>query len=138
MIQLRTMVDVADNTGAKQAMVFNVYKGNTARTGKFRLKSAGVGDIVMVTVKKALPNSDFSGGADRKDRSKRRKARAVVVRTRAPMRRPDGSYVRFDSNAVVLLDEKNEPRGRRIFGAVARELREKNFMKIISLAEEVV
>ena len=104
----------------------------------FRSKTAKIGDIVMVTVKKALPNSDFSGGVDRKDRSKRRKAKAVVVRMRMPTRRPDGSYVRFDSNAVVLLDEKNEPRGTRIFGAVARELREKNFMKIVSLAEEVV
>jgi large subunit ribosomal protein L14 len=132
------MVDVCDNTGAKQAMVFTVYKGSTARSGKRKLHWASVGDIVMVTVKKALPNSEFSGGADRKDRSKRRKARAVVVRCKAPTRRPDGSLVRFDSNAVVLLDEKNEPRGTRIFGPVARELREKNFMKIISLAEEVV
>jgi len=138
MIQMFSYVDVADNTGAKVAMVFNVYKGSTARPGKYRLKVAGIGDIVMVTVKKALPNSDFSGGADRKDRSKRRKAKAVVVRTRAPLRRADGSYVRFDSNAVVLLDDKMEPRGTRIFGAVARELREKNFMKIVSLAEEVV
>lgn len=138
MIQLQTMVDVADNTGAKQAMVINVYKGSTARHGKKRLKSAGLGDIVLVTVKKALPNSDFSGGSDRKDRSKRRKAKAVVVRVTSPTRRPDGSYVRFDRNAVVLLDDKNEPRGTRIFGAVARELREKNFMKIVSLAEEVV
>ncbi len=138
MIQMFSRVDVCDNTGAKEAMVFNVYKGSTARPGKYRLKVARIGDIVMVTVKKALPNSEFSGGVDRKDRSKRRKAKAVVVRTRAPMRRPDGSYVRFDSNAVVLLDDKNEPRGTRIFGAVARELREKNFMKIISLAEEVV
>ena len=138
MIQMFTRVDVADNTGAKQAMVFNVYKGSTARPGKYRLKTARIGDIVMVTVKKALPNSEFSGGSDRKDRSKRRKAKAVVVRTKAPTRRPDGSYVRFDSNAVVLLDEKNEPRGTRIFGAVARELRERNYMKIISLAEEVV
>ena len=138
MIQMQTMVDVADNTGAKAAMVFNVYKGSTARRGKRRLKTAKIGDIVLVTVKKALPNSDFSGGSNRQDRSKRRKARAVVVRTKAPTRRPDGSYVRFDSNAVVLIDERNEPRGTRIFGAVARELREKNFMKIISLAEEVV
>jgi large subunit ribosomal protein L14 len=137
MIQMQTMVDVTDNTGAKRAMVFNVYKGSTARTGKFRLKTARIGDIVLVAVKKSLPNSDFSGGSDRKDRSKRRKARAVVVRTKLPTRRPDGSYVRFDSNAVVLIDEKNEPRGTRIFGAVARELRE-GFMKIISLAEEVV
>lgn len=138
MIQMQTMVDVADNTGAKAAMVFNVYKGSTARRGKKRLKTARIGDIVLVSVKKAAPNSDFSGGSNRQDRSKRRKARAVVVRTKTPTRRPDGSYVRFDSNAVVLLDEKNEPRGTRIFGAVARELREKNFMKIISLAEEVV
>ena len=123
MIQMQTIVDVADNTGAKSAMVFNVYKGSTARTGRRRLKRAKIGDIVLVTVKKALPNSEFTGGSDRKDRSKRR---------------PDGSYVRFDSNAVVLLDERNEPRGTRVFGAVARELREKNFMKIISLAEEVV
>ncbi len=132
------MVDVCDNTGAKSAMVVNVYKGSTSRRCKGRLKSAKIGDIVLVTVKKSLPNSDFSGGSDRKDRSKRRKARAVVVRCTTPTRRPDGSYVRFDSNAVVLVDEKNEPRGTRIFGAVARELREKNFMKIISLAEEVV
>lgn len=138
MIQMQTMVNVADNTGAKSAMVITVYKGSTSRQGKKRLKHAQIGDIVLVTVKKSLPNSDFSGGADRQDRSKRRKARAVVVRTKMPTRRRDGSYVRFDTNAVVLLDEKNEPRGTRIFGPVARELREKNFMKIISLAEEVV
>lgn len=138
MIQMQTIVDVADNTGAKSAMVFNVYKGSTSRRGKRRLKRAKIGDIVLVTVKKALPNSEFSGGSDRKDRSKRRKAKAVVVRMKAPTRRRDGSYVRFDSNAIVLLDDRNEPRGTRIFGAVARELREKNFMKIISLAEEVV
>ena len=138
MIQMQTMVDVCDNTGAKAAMVFNVYKGSTARRGKKRLKTARIGDVVLVTVKKSLPNSEFSGGSDRKDRAKRRKARAVVVRMKAPTRRPDGSYLRFDSNAVVLLDERNEPRGTRIFGPVARELREKNFMKIISLAEEVV
>ena len=138
MIQMQTMVDVCDNTGAKAAMVVNVYKGSTSRNGKRRLKTARIGDIVLVTVKKSLPNSEFSGGADRKERSKRRKARAVVVRMRAPTRRPDGSYVRFDSNAVVLLDERNEPRGTRIFGPVARELRERNFMKIVSLAEEVV
>ncbi len=138
MIQMQTVVDVCDNTGAKAAMVFNVYKGSTARRGKKRLKRAKVGDIVLVTVKRCLPNSDFSGGNDRKDRAKRRKARAVVVRTKGPTRRRDGSYVRFDTNAVVLIDERNEPRGTRIFGAVARELREKNFMKIVSLAEEVV
>jgi len=138
MIQMQTMVDICDNTGAKAGMVFTVYKGSTSRFGKYRLKSAKIGDIVLVAVKKSLPNSEFSGGADRKDRSKRRKARAVVVRMKSPTRRSDGSYVRFDSNAVVLLDDKDEPRGTRIFGPVARELREKNFMKIISLAEEVV
>jgi large subunit ribosomal protein L14 len=138
MIQMQTMVDVCDNTGAKSAMVVTVYKGSTSRHGKKRLKSARIGDIVLVTVKKSLPNSEFSGGSDRKERSKRRKAKAIVVRMKVPTRRVDGSYVRFDSNAVVLLDEKNEPRGTRIFGPVARELREKNYMKIVSLAEEVV
>lgn len=137
MIQMQTMVDVCDNTGAKSAMIVNVYKGSTSRRGKRRLKWARIGDVVMVTVKKSLANSDFSGGATRKDRSKRRKAKAVVVRTKMPTRRPDGGYVRFDSNAVVLLDDRNEPRGTRIFGPVARELRSR-YMKIISLAEEVV
>lgn len=135
---MQTMVDVTDNTGAKQAQVITVLGGSTARHGKKRLKTARIGDRVVVTVKKALPNSDFSGGANRKDRSTRRKAKAVVVRTRRATRRADGSYVRFDTNAVVLLDANNEPRGTRIFGAVARELRERGYMKIISLAEEVV
>lgn len=138
MIQLQTMVDVADNTGAKEAQVITVLGGSTARKRNRTLKTAVVGDIVVVTVKRALANSDFSGGSTRKERSNRRKVRAVVVRSRRPTRRPDGSYVRFDSNAVVLLDSNNEPRGTRIFGAVARELRERGFMKIISLAEEVV
>ncbi len=139
MIQMQTMVDVADNTGAKQAQVITVLgRGSAKGYGKKSLKTAGLGDIVVVAVKKALPNSDFAGGATRKDRSTRRKAKAVVVRTRQPSRRPDGSYVRFDKNAVVLLNDQNEPRGTRIFGAVARELREKGFMKIISLADEVV
>ncbi len=138
MIQMQTMVDVADNTGAKEAQVITVIGGSTARSGRRRLKTASIGDIVVITVKKALANSEFSGGANRKDRSTRRKARAVVVRSRRATRRPDGSYVRFDRNAVVLLDANNEPRGTRIFGAVARELRERGFMKIISLAEEVV
>ncbi len=135
---MQTVVDVADNTGAKQAQVITVLGGSTGRRGKFRLKRARVGDRVVVTVKKALPNSEFTGGTNRKERSTRRKAKAVVVRTKKPTRRPDGSYVRFDSNAVVLLDANDEPRGTRIFGAVARELRERGYMKIISLAEEVV
>ena len=138
MIQMQTVVDVTDNTGAKTAQVITVLGGSTGRRGKKRLKTADIGDIVVITVKKALPNSDFTGGATRKDRATRRKAKGVVVRTRRPTRRPDGSYVRFDSNAIVLLDANNEPRGTRIFGAVARELRECGFMKIISLAEEVV
>ena len=138
MIQLQTVVDVTDNTGAKRAMVFNVKGRSTSRKGKPKLKTADIGDIVYVTVKKALPNSDFTGGADRKARSTRRRAQAVVVRTKRAIRRRDGSYVRFDSNAVVLINENGEPRGTRIFGAVARELREKGYMKIISLAEEVV
>ncbi len=138
MIQLQTMVDVADNTGAKLAQVIRVLGGSTGRRRKPRLKNALIGDIVMVTVKKSLPNSEFALGNDRKDRSTRRKTKAVVVRTKRATRRKDGSYVRFDSNAVVILDANGEPKGTRIFGAVARELREKGFMKIISLAEEVV
>jgi large subunit ribosomal protein L14 len=138
MIQLQTMVDVADNTGAKRAMVYNVKGRSTGRPGKPKLRSATIGDIVFVAVKKALPNSEFSGGNDRKERATKRRAKAVVVRTTRPTRRKDGSYVRFDSNAVVLINDQGEPRGTRIFGAVARELREKGYMKIISLAEEVV
>ncbi len=138
MIQLQTMVEVADNTGAKQAQVIRVLGGSTGRRRKPRLKNALIGDIVMVSVKKSLPNSEFALGNDRKDRSTRRKTKAVVVRTKRATRRKDGSYIRFDSNAVVILDANGEPKGTRIFGAVARELREKGFMKIISLAEEVV
>lgn len=134
MIQLQTMVDVADNTGAKQAMVIRVLGGSTARTGKPRLRAAGVGDVVVCTVKKAMPNSDFTKAGNRKARL----VRAVVVRAKRATRRVDGSYVRFDRNAVVLIDDKGEPRGTRIFGAVARELREKGYMKIISLADEVI
>jgi len=134
MIQLQTMVDVADNTGAKQAMVIRVLGGSTARAGKPKLRVAGVGDLVICTVKKALPNSDFMKPGNRRARV----VRGVVVRTKAATRRPDGSYVRFDRNAVVLVDDKNEPRGTRVFGAVARELRERGFMKIVSLADEVI
>jgi len=133
MIQLQTVVDVADNTGAKQAMVIRVLGGSTSRVGKPRRKTAGVGDLVICAVKKALPNSDFMKPGNKKARV----VRGVVVRTCYPTRRPDGSYVRFDHNAVVLVDDKNEPRGTRIFGAVARELREQGFMKIVSLADEV-
>ncbi len=134
MIQLNTVVDVADNTGAKQAMVIRVLGGSTGRFGKPRRKTAGVGDLVVCAVKKALPNTEFMKPGNHKARV----VRAVVVRTHRPTRRPDGSYVRFDKNAVVLLNDNNEPRGTRIFGAVARELRERGHMKIISLADEVV
>ena len=134
MIQQQSVVDVADNTGAKRAMVIRVLGGSTARSGKPRRKNAKVGDLVVLTVKKALANSDFMKPGNRKARI----VRGVVVRTRKATSRPDGSYGRFDSNAVVLIDERNEPKGTRIFGAVARELRERGFMKIISLADEVV
>ncbi len=128
MIQQQTRVDIADNTGAKSAMCIKVLGGSTAR-GKFTRKTADVGDLIVVAVKKALPNGDVKKGDV---------AKAVIVRTNQPIRRPDGSYVRFDRNAAVIVDADNNPRGTRIFGAVARELREKNFMKIVSLASEVV
>jgi large subunit ribosomal protein L14 len=134
MIQQQTVVDVADNTGAKQAMVIRVLGGSTSRVGKPRRKVAHVGDIVVLAVKKALANSDFMKTGNKKARV----VKGVVVRTSRPTRRADGSFVRFDHNAVVLIDDKKEPRGTRIFGAVARELREKGYMKIISLADEVV
>lgn len=138
MIQLQSVVDVADNTGAKQVMIFRVMKGSTARRGKLRLQTAGIGDVVMGTVKKALPTSEFAKGRNRPDKKKARIVKGVVVRSRHRTRRKDGSYVRFDRNAIVLLNDNNEPRGTRIFGAVARELREAGYMKIISLADEVV
>ena len=134
MIQQQSVVDVADNTGAKRVMVIRVLGGSTARSGKPRRKTAGVGDVVVGTVKKALANSEFMKPGNKKARI----VKAVVVRTKHPTRRPDGSYVRFDRSAVVLIDERNEPRGTRIFGAVARELRERGYMKIISLADDVV
>ncbi len=137
MIQQESMVDIADNTGAKRAMVIRVLGGSTS-SGNFTRRTASVGDIVVCTVKKALPNSDYYVGSNRKERSSRRKVKAVIVRTRAPVRRSDGSYVRFDGNAAVIIDEEQNPKGTRIFGAVARELREKGFMKIVSLASEVV
>ena len=128
MLQQETRCEVADNSGAKIAYVIRVYGGSTG-SGKFSRKIANVGDRVFVSIKKALPGADVKPG----DKSK-----AVVVRTTKATRRQDGSYVKFDSNAVVLIDADNNPRGTRIFGAVARELREKNFMKIVSLASEVV
>lgn len=128
MLQQETRCEVADNSGAKIAYVIRVYGGSTAR-GRFTRRIAGVGDKVLVSVKKALPGSDVKSG----DKSK-----AIVVRTTKPTRRADGSYVKFDSNAVVLVNDDGNPKGTRIFGPVARELRERNYMKIVSLAPEVV
>jgi large subunit ribosomal protein L14 len=128
MIQAESRVDVADNTGAKIAYVIRVMGSSTAK-GKFTRRTATVGDKVVCSVKKSLPASDMKNGTI---------VKAVVVRTNKPVRRKDGSYVRFDRNAVVLIDDEGNPRGTRIFGAVARELREKNYMKIVSLASEVV
>ncbi len=122
MIQMQTMLDVADNTGAKKAQCIKVLGGS-------RKRYATVGDVVVLTIKKALPGGEVK---------KSQVVRGVIVRTRANVKRPDGSYVRFDSNAVVILKDDQEPLGTRIFGAVARELRDKNFMKIVSLAQEVV
>ena len=128
MIQKESRMEVADNSGAKEVLVISVLGGSTAR-GKYTRRTGGVGDRVVCTVKKALPNSQVKSGDI---------IRAVIVRTKYPTRRADGSYVRFDSNACVLLNEDMNPTGTRIFGAVARELREKKYMKILSLAPEVI
>lgn len=126
MIQPHTVLDVADNSGAKQARCIKVLGGSKRRY-------AGLGDVIVVSIVKSLPGSQFS---DKK--SQNRVARGVIVRCAQPTRRSDGSYVRFDKNAIVLVDPDGNPRGTRIFGAVARELREKRFMRIVSLASEVV
>ncbi len=128
MLQQESRCEVADNSGAKIAYVIRVYGGSTRRGGYTR-KTAGVGDKVLISVKKAIPGSEIKSG----DMSK-----AVVVRTARNTRRADGSLVKFDRSAVVLLDDDGNPRGTRIFGPVARELRERNYMKIVSLASEVV
>ena len=128
MIQKEARLNVADNSGAKVVQVIGVLGGSTAR-GRFTRRTAGVGDRVRCSVKKALPNCEIKKGE---------LVFAVIVRTRFPTRRKDGSYVRFDSNACVLIEKDGNPRGTRIFGAVARELREKNYLKIVSLASEVV
>ncbi|MCS6967104.1 MAG: 50S ribosomal protein L14 [Cytophagales bacterium] len=122
MIQQESRLNVADNSGAKEVLVIRVLGGT-------RKRYATVGDKVVVTVKSALSSSSIKKGTV---------VRAVVVRTKKEVRRKDGSYIRFDDNAVVLLNNQDEPRGTRIFGPVARELREKQFMKIISLAPEVL
>ena len=122
MIQATTYLTVADNTGAKQAMCIRVL-GGTKR------KYASIGDVIVVSIKEAIPNAKVKKGEV---------AKAVIVRTKKEVSRQDGSYIRFDSNSAVLVDKDNEPVGTRIFGPVARELRAKRFMKIISLAPEVL
>jgi len=122
MIQTYTRLRIADNTGAKQIMCINVLGGT-------RRRYAHIGDIIVASVKRAMPHGIVKQGDV---------VKAVVVRVAKPYRRPDGSHIRFDENAAVILDDKNNPRGSRIFGPVARELRDKNFAKIISLAPEVL
>ncbi|MCA9315298.1 MAG: 50S ribosomal protein L14 [Planctomycetes bacterium] len=122
MIQLRTWLDVADNSGAKRCHAIKVL-------GRGNKSTAEIGDIVVASVKKAIPSSPVKPGSV---------VRGVVVRTRNAHRRSDGTYVRFDSNAIVLINDDKSPKGTRVFGAVARELRKKGFTKIVNLASEVV
>ncbi len=122
MVQTTTTLDVADNSGAKKIMCIRVLGGT-------RRKYASLGDVIVVSVKEAIPNAKVKKGEV---------AKAVIVRTKKEVSRPDGSYIRFDANSAVLVDKDNEPIGTRIFGPVARELRAKRFMKIISLAPEVL
>ncbi len=122
MIQSYTRVKVADNSGAKTAMIIRVLGGS-------RRRYASIGDICVVTIKDAIPGGNVKKGEV---------VRAVVVRTKKEIRRSDGSYIRFDDNAIVIINDQKEPRGTRIFGPVARELRKKEFMKIVSLAPEVI
>lgn len=122
MIQTESVLDVADNSGAKRVKCVKVLGGS-------KRKYAGIGDVIVVSIKDAAPNGKVKKG---------QVARAVIVRTRKEVRRSDGSYIRFDTNSAVLVDKENEPIGTRIFGPVARELRGKNFMRIVSLAPEVL
>ncbi|GAB4174597.1 MAG: 50S ribosomal protein L14 [Calditrichia bacterium] len=122
MIHEYSRLNVADNSGAKKVMCIRVLGGTKRRY-------ASVGDIIVVSVKSAIPNAPVKKGDVH---------RAVVVRTKKEIRRPDGTYIKFDENAAVILDNNDEPRGTRIFGPVARELRDRNFMKIVSLAPEVL
>ncbi|MCB1167695.1 MAG: 50S ribosomal protein L14 [Leptospiraceae bacterium] len=130
MIQMQTMLEVADNTGARKVMCVKVLGGSKKRY-------ATVGDIIVVAVKDALPAYGLKDGTGKKVHTKAVQ-KAVVVRTRKEIRRPDGSYIRFDDNACAIIDDKMNPRGTRIFGPVARELRDRKFMKIVSLAPEVL
>jgi len=122
MIQQESVLRIADNTGAKAALCIRVLGGS-------RRRYAGVGDLIVATVKDAIPNAGIKKGTV---------VKAVIVRTAKESRRRDGTYIRFDDNAAVIIDENGEPRGTRIFGPVGRELREKRFMKIVSLAPEVL
>jgi large subunit ribosomal protein L14 len=122
MIQQYTRLNIADNTGARRAMCIQVMGGHYRRYGT-------IGDVIKVAIKDVMPGGGFKKGEV---------ARAVIVRTRKEIRRRDGSYIRFDENAAVIIDDKGEPKGTRIFGPVARELRDKQYMKIISLAPEVL
>lgn len=122
MIQMQTNLNVADNSGAKRVQCIKVLGGS-------KRKTASVGDIIVVAVKDALPNGNIKKGDVQK---------AVIVRTKKEYRRPDGTYIRFDDNACVIIDANLNPRGKRIFGPVARELREYGYMKIVSLAPEVL
>ncbi len=122
MIQMKTLLNVVDNSGAKRVQCIKVLGGS-------QRKYAGIGDIIVVAVKDALPNGPIKKGTVEK---------AVVVRAKKEYRRLDGTYIRFDDNACVLIDNNKNPRGKRIFGPVARELREKDYMKIVSLAPEVL
>ncbi len=122
MIQMQSYLDVADNTGAKRVQCIKVLGGTNRRV-------AGLGDVIVASVKKAMPGSELKTGTV---------VKGVIVRVKKNTRRKDGTYVRFDHNALVVLDADGNPRGTRIFGAVGRELREKSFLKIVSLAQEVV
>ena len=122
MIQMGSVLDVADNSGARRIACIQLRGGSAGRTG-------GIGDVITASVKEATPDGTVKKG---------QVVRAVIVRTRRAQRRRDGSYIRFDTNSAVLVDEAGEPLGTRVFGPVARELREKRFMKIVSLAPEVI
>ena len=122
MIYMKTILDVADNTGAKKASMIGV-------SSKKNCRFATIADVITVNVKESAPNAAVKKGE---------KAKAVIVRTTKAIKRPDGSYLRFDRNAAVIVDIQGNPRGTRVFGPVARELRDRNFMKIVSLAPEVI
>lgn len=122
MIQLTTVLNVADNSGAKKLFCIQVLGGSKRRFGT-------IGDVIVASVREAIPNSNIAKGSV---------VKAVIVRTKKEIRRADGSYVRFDDNAAVIIDNNGDPKGTRIFGPVARELREKRYMRIVSLAPEVV